>query len=167
MKLTPIAAAVLIPSTLAGIAFASMPFVNGSSAGALTAHASVRPAARTPHPVSHARPTAVAAAAAAKPATTATQQAATSQAPAPAAAQPAAPQMSPAEASFEKCVAWRESGDNPTASSAGMFGILPSVWAQLGYPGTADQASVAQQLIAFHRLYLEYGNQPWTPSDGC
>jgi hypothetical protein len=82
-------------------------------------------------------------------------------------AQPAAPQMSAAEASYEKCVAWRESGDNPTASSAGMFGILPSVWAQLGYPGTADQASVAQQLIAFHRLYLEYGTQPWTPSDGC
>jgi len=75
--------------------------------------------------------------------------------------------MSPAEASYERCVAWRESGDNPTASSAGMFGILPSVWAQLGYPGTADQAPVAQQLIAFHRLYLEYGTQPWTPSDGC
>ena len=163
MKLTPIAAAVLIPSTLAGIAFSSMPFVNGSSAAALTAHASVRPAARTVHTVRTVPPTA----AAGKPASTSTQNAAVSQAPAPAVAQPAAPQMSAAEASYEKCVAWRESGDNPTASSAGMFGILPYVWAQLGYPGTADQASVAQQVIAFHRLYLEYGTQPWTPSDGC
>ena len=165
MKLTPIAAAVLIPSTLAGIAFSSMPFVNGSSAAALTAHASVRPAARTVHTVSPVSPTA--AAAAGKPASAPTQPAAVSQAPATAVAQPAAPQMSAAEASYEKCVAWRESGDNPTASSAGMFGILPYVWAQLGYPGTADQASVAQQVIAFHRLYLEYGTQPWTPSDGC
>jgi hypothetical protein len=81
--------------------------------------------------------------------------------------QPATPQMSAAEASFEKCVAWRESGDNPTASSAGMFGILPFVWAQLGYPGTAEQAPVAQQVVAFHRLYLEYGTHPWAPSDGC
>ena len=165
MKLTPIAAAVLIPSTLAGIAFSSMPFVNGSSAAALTAPASVRPAARPARTVSPVSPTA--AVAAGKPASAPTQPAAVSQAPTPAVTQPAAPQMSAAEASYEKCVAWRESGDNPTASSAGMFGILPSVWAQLGYPGTADQASVAQQLIAFHRLYLEYGTQPWTPSDGC
>ena len=75
--------------------------------------------------------------------------------------------MSAAEQSFEQCVAWRESGDNPTASSAGMFGILPSVWAQLGYPGTAAQASVAQQVVAFDRLYHMYGTQPWAPSDGC
>jgi hypothetical protein len=165
MKLTPIAAAVLIPSTLAGIAFSSMPFVNGSSAAALTAHASVRPAGRTVYTVRPVSPTGPAATV--KPASTPTQPAAVSQAPATAVAQPAAPQMSAAEASYEKCVAWRESGDNPTASSAGMFGILPYVWAQLGYPGTADQASVAQQVIAFHRLYLEYGTQPWTPSDGC
>src|SRR5258708_5706268 len=52
---------------------------------------------------------------------------------------------------FERCVAWRESGDRPTASSAGMFGILPSVWASLGYPGTAGQASVAMQKAAFNR----------------
>jgi hypothetical protein len=165
MKLTPVAAAVLIPATLAGIAFSSVPFVNGSSAAAVTADLSVRPAARSVHTASHARRTA--AAVAAKPATAATEPAAVSQAPAPGAAQPAAPQMSAAEASFEQCVAWRESGNNPTASSAGMFGILPSIWAQLGYPGTAAQASVAQQLIAFHRLYLEYGTHPWAPYDGC
>jgi hypothetical protein len=75
--------------------------------------------------------------------------------------------MSAAEASFEKCVAWRESGDNPTASSAGMFGILPSIWAQLGYSGTAEQASVAQQVVAFHQLYLQDGTSPWGPYDGC
>ena len=69
--------------------------------------------------------------------------------------------------SFEQCVAWRESGDNPTASSAGLFGILPSTWAQLGYSGTAGQASVALQKVAFTRLYAEYGAQPWAPSDGC
>ena len=69
--------------------------------------------------------------------------------------------------SFEQCVAWRESGDNPTASSAGLFGILPSTWAELGYSGTAGQASVALQKVAFSRLYAEYGAQPWAPSDGC
>src|SRR5712692_3920360 len=85
-----------------------------------------------------------------------------------AAASPASPSsllsgMSP----FERCVAWRESGDNPTASSAGLFGILPSTWASLGYPGTAGQASVAMQKAAFDRLYAQYGTSPWAPYDGC
>jgi nucleoid-associated protein YgaU len=69
--------------------------------------------------------------------------------------------------SYEQCVAWRESGDNPRASSAGLFGILPSTWAELGYSGTAGQASVAMQKVAFQRLYAQYGTQPWSPSDGC
>jgi len=69
--------------------------------------------------------------------------------------------------SYEQCVAWRESGDNPRASSAGLFGILPSTWAELGYSGTAGDASVALQKVAFQRLYAEYGTQPWSPSDGC
>jgi hypothetical protein len=68
---------------------------------------------------------------------------------------------------FEQCVAWRESGDNPTASSAGLFGILPATWASLGYSGTAGQASVAQQKVAFNRLYAMYGTSPWAPYDGC
>jgi hypothetical protein len=89
--------------------------------------------------------------------------AARQQAAASTASQPVTAGMS----SFEQCVAWRESGDNPTASSAGMFGILPSTWAELGYSGTAGQASVAQQKVAFQRLYAEYGAQPWAPSDGC
>jgi hypothetical protein len=68
---------------------------------------------------------------------------------------------------FERCVAWRESSDNPTASSAGLFGILPSTWASLGYQGTAGQASVALQKAAFNRLYSMYGTSPWAPYDGC
>ena len=68
---------------------------------------------------------------------------------------------------FEQCVAWRESGDNPTASSAGLFGILPSTWASLGYQGTAGTSSVALQKAAFDRLYAEYGTSPWAPYDGC
>jgi hypothetical protein len=68
--------------------------------------------------------------------------------------------------SFEQCVAWRESGNTPTDPD-GLFGILPSVWAQLGYSGTAGQASVAQQEAAFNQLYAQYGAQPWAPSDGC
>ena len=68
---------------------------------------------------------------------------------------------------FERCVAWRESGDNPTASSAGLFGILPSTWASLGYPGTAGQAPVTMQKAAFNRIYAQYGTSPWAPYDGC
>jgi LysM repeat protein len=70
------------------------------------------------------------------------------------------------ESFFEQCVAWRESSDTPTDPD-GLFGILPSTWASLGYSGTAGQASVAQQQVAFNRLYAEYGVQPWAPSDGC
>jgi hypothetical protein len=68
--------------------------------------------------------------------------------------------------SFEQCVAYRESTDTPTDPD-GLFGILPSTWASLGYSGTAGQASVAQQEAAFNQLYAEYGTQPWAPSDGC
>lgn len=67
---------------------------------------------------------------------------------------------------FEACVAWRESGDTPT-DPAGLFGILPSTWASLGYSGTAGQASVAVQEQAFNKLYAQYGTAPWAPYDGC
>ena len=67
---------------------------------------------------------------------------------------------------FEACVAWRESGDTPT-DPAGLFGILPSTWASLGYSGTAGQASVAVQEQAFNKLYAQYGTSPWAPYDGC
>ena len=68
--------------------------------------------------------------------------------------------------SFEQCVAWRESSNTPT-DPGGLYGILPSTWASLGYSGTAGQASVAQQQAAFNRLYAEHGTQPWAPYDGC
>lgn len=173
-KLTPIAAAALISSALAGIGGSVMPFVNGSSAAVPTAHAAVR----TVHATSHARPSAhrsarrLTATATAKPAA-ATPQAQTTQPPAAAQSAPGTTTattnqpLTAGMSAFEQCVAWRESGDNPTASSAGLFGILPSVWAQLGYSGTAGQASVAQQEAAFNQLYAQYGAQPWAPSDGC
>ena len=69
--------------------------------------------------------------------------------------------------SFQQCVAWRESGDNPTASSSGLYGILPSTWASLGYSGTAGSASVAQQNQAFQQLYAQDGTSPWSAYDGC
>jgi LysM repeat protein len=72
-----------------------------------------------------------------------------------------------APSSFQQCVAWRESGNNPTASSAGLYGILPSTWASLGLSGTAEQASVAQQTAAFQELYAQDGTSPWAPYDGC
>jgi hypothetical protein len=155
VRFTPLAAASLIPATVAGIALTITPFAIGTPAVAATQHPASAAVHSTPAP---------------RASTPATHPAASQPAAAPAPAapqQPATPQMSAAEASFEKCVAWRESGNNPTASSAGMFGILPSIWAQLGYQGTAEQAPVAQQVVAFHRLYLQYGTQPWAPYDGC
>jgi murein DD-endopeptidase MepM/ murein hydrolase activator NlpD len=90
-------------------------------------------------------------------------------APAPAPASPVtapASRASSAPSSFQQCVAWRESSDTPTDPD-GLYGILPSTWASLGYSGTAGQASVAQQNDAFQRLYAEDGTQPWAPYDGC
>jgi LysM domain/Transglycosylase-like domain len=71
-----------------------------------------------------------------------------------------------APSSFQQCVAWRESSNTPTDPD-GLYGILPSTWASLGYSGTAGEASVAQQNQAFQRLYAEDGTQPWAPYDGC
>jgi hypothetical protein len=88
---------------------------------------------------------------------------------APAAQAPAATQTSPGggTSSFQQCVALHESGNNPTASSSGLYGILPSTWSSLGYSGTAGQASVAQQNAAFSKLYAQSGTQPWASYDGC
>lgn len=68
--------------------------------------------------------------------------------------------------SFEQCVAWRESSDTPTDPD-GLFGLLPSTWASLGFSGTAGEAPVAVQEEAFSRLYAEDGTAPWAPYDGC
>lgn len=198
MKLSQLAAATLVPATVAGIALTAMPFAQASPAP--TAHHVAHHAAKHDAPVTAAKPTN--ATGSSKPSATAH-----SPAPAPAPARPTsaqhaastgqaashtpmqAPSQAPAHAaaqtapqgqastssqpitagmsSFEQCVAWRESGDNPTASSAGLFGILPATWQQLGYSGTAGQAPVALQKVAFQRLYAQLGTSPWAPYDGC
>jgi murein DD-endopeptidase MepM/ murein hydrolase activator NlpD len=71
-----------------------------------------------------------------------------------------------APSSFQQCVAWRESSDTATDPD-GLYGILPSTWASLGYSGTAGQASVAQQNQAFQQLYARDGAAPWAAYDGC
>jgi hypothetical protein len=168
MKISQLAVATLVPATIAGVVLTAVPFAEAAPAAHTAvpaAHATVHHAApakpkprRAPHhKAHHARH------AAGATATTPAQDSQAGSAQTGTASQPLTAGMS----SFEQCVAWRESGDNPTASSAGLFGILPSTWAQLGYSGTAGQASVALQKVAFTRLYAEYGAQPWAPSDGC
>jgi LysM repeat protein len=68
--------------------------------------------------------------------------------------------------SFQQCVSWRESGNTPTDPD-GLYGFLPSTWHQLGYSGTAGQASVATQQAAFSKAYAMWGTSPWAPYDGC
>jgi LysM repeat protein len=70
------------------------------------------------------------------------------------------------QSAFEKCVSWRESGNTPTDPD-GLYGFLPSTWHQLGYSGTAGQASVATQRAAFGKAYAMWGTSPWAPYDGC
>ena len=70
------------------------------------------------------------------------------------------------QSSFQQCVSWRESGNTPTDPD-GLYGFLPSTWHQLGYSGTAGQASVATQNEAFAKAYAMWGTSPWAPYDGC
>lgn len=172
MKITQIAAATLLPATAAGIVLSAMPLAQAAPVAPAPAHAVHHAvAAKTvrPRQVRHHRHHSHATVNHGPSDTTATpaqdgQAASTPTQPAAAtASQPLTAGMS----SFEQCVAWHESGDNPTASSSGLFGILPATWAQLGYSGTAGQASVAQQKIAFQQLYAKYGTSPWAPYDGC
>jgi hypothetical protein len=175
MKITPIAAATILPATLAGVVLTAMPLAQAAPvpahahaahhAAATRSEKAAKTAAKPSHiPARHTQ-------AAAQQTAGSTATAIPSQAPAQPAPQPQ--QVTPSQpltagmSSFEQCVAWHESGDNPTASSAGLFGILPATWAQLGYSGTAGQASVALQKVAFSRLYAEYGSSPWAPYDGC
>ena len=168
MKISKLAIATLVPATVAGVVATAVPFAQAAPATA-AARAVAAPAAH------HVAAPAAHHAAAAKPKPRRTvhhrahhaHRAASATASAPAQASTVGQPITAGMSSFEQCVAWRESGDNPTASSAGLFGILPSTWAQLGYSGTAGQASVALQKVAFTRLYAEYGAQPWAPSDGC
>jgi hypothetical protein len=104
--------------------------------------------------------------AAASQPTAASQPAAPSQLAATEPGQPSGPTLTAGMSSFEQCVAWRESSDTPTDPD-GLFGLLPSTWASLGYSGTAGEASVAVQKEAFSRLYAADGTAPWAPYDGC
>src|ERR1700722_18537844 len=171
MKISKLALATLVPATAAGVVLTAVPFAQAAPA-APVAHTAAS-ASHTATPAAHTAPLAVHHMPPAKPKPHRARHhkahhahhsaTATTPAQASTAGQPITAGMS----SFEQCVAWRESGDNPVASSAGLFGILPSTWAPLGYSGTAGQASVALQKVAFTRLYAEYGAQPWAPSDGC
>lgn len=183
MKIKKIAVAAIVPAAVAGVTASSFAAVQAATAQP-SAHAAVRPVrvVRPVHPV-HSTGKRTARHAAHGSARKQVSKARTASAGpdrsrhvthARAKASPAAQSAAPSSSSlfsgmsaFERCVAWRESGDNPTASSAGLFGILPPTWASLGYPGTAGQASVAMQKAAFNRLYAQYGTSPWAPYDGC
>ncbi len=194
MKITKnLAAAVLVPAAVAGITVSSLAVVQASTdqpgrAQDPVRHAALAQPAKLTNPAAHHASTHKKAGKAAanslnhaRHANARAHHAAHANAhrrahakPAPArpapAAQPAGPSstsMFAGMSSFERCVAWRESGDNPTASSAGLFGILPSTWASLGYQGTAGTSSVTLQKQAFTRLYSTYGTSPWAPYDGC
>ncbi len=192
MKIKMIAAAALVPAAAAGVALsagttakASAPRHSASTSALHSAGVRAHATAAKTHDPTRGKAHAVHTAArhtskhgaSARPAAAGAAQASAAQAgqvqaghvQASQQAQSAAPSQQPlnaGESSFEQCVAWRESSDNPTDPD-GLFGILPSTWASLGYSGTAGEASVAQQKIAFNRLYAEDGTQPWAPSDGC
>jgi hypothetical protein len=185
MKLTKIATAALVPAAIAGVTLSGWAAVQAATdppGSHVQAHHAAqaglhRVGQRGAEPKQHRSTRELASMAKANAAQAQAAQRAHAhaghRATAHAASHPAAkPAASPKSwkagmSAFEQCVAWRESGDNPTASSSGLFGILPSTWASLGYPGTAGQASVALQKAAFNRLYAQYGTQPWAPYDGC
>src|SRR5690242_1903152 len=150
MKITKkIAAATLVPAAVAGITVSSLAVASAADTPSghahvrkvqeksraeqrLAAHGATDKVTHQARPAAHKRGSKTAAnslnqvhrVAHAKPASPAK--------PVPAAkpAKPAKPvSMFAGMSSFERCVAWRESGNNPTASSAGLFGILPSTWA--------------------------------------
>jgi|SRR5215472_18280954 len=187
MKINKIAAAILVPAAVAGVTVSSWAAVQAATSdpGAHAAAPQVRevrpdhrvhaPRHRTATHAAHAHRQA-GRAHAASPAPRQPRHGAHviagHRSDAKAASHAAQPAASPSSllsgmSAFERCVAWRESGDNPTASSAGLFGILPATWASLGYQGTAGQAPVAVQKAAFNRLYAQNGTSPWAPYDGC
>jgi LysM repeat protein len=73
--------------------------------------------------------------------------------------------------SFQSCVLNAESGGNYSAvnsssGAGGAYQFMPSTWASLGYSGSPQDASPAQQDQAFQTLYAQDGSAPWA-SDGC
>ncbi len=182
MKIKKISVATLVPAAAVGITVSSLVAVQAAT-GHPSAHAAAhrvrelgpRAARHAAHVSAHKQVSRARTASSGRDrARHGAQAKAGHRAHAKAAASPAAQPPAPSSSSppsgmsaFEQCVAWRESGDNPAASSAGLFGILPSTWSSLGYPGTAGEASVATQKAAFDRLYAQYGTSPWASYDGC
>jgi resuscitation-promoting factor RpfC len=73
---------------------------------------------------------------------------------------------------FQSCVIQAESGGDASAVNAstgagGLYGFLPSTWAALGYSGSPQNASVAEQNAAFAKEYAQGGAGAWAPYDGC
>src|SRR5262249_34096305 len=138
MKINKIAAAIVVPAVVAGVTVSSWAAVQAATSdpGAHAAAHQVRevrphhrahaPMHRTAKHAAHARKQA-STAGAASPGRHGSHVTAGHRAHAKAAshaAQPAASSPSSLQSgmsAFERCVAWRESGDNPTASSAGLF----------------------------------------------
>jgi hypothetical protein len=185
MKITKkIAAATLVPAAVAGITVSSLAVASAADTPSghahvrkvqqksqadqrLAAHGATDKGTHQARPAAHKRASKTAANSVNQVHRVARPKPAPPAKPVPA-AKPAKPvSMFAGMSSFERCVAWRESGNNPAASSAGLFGILPSTWASLGYPGTAGTSSVALQKQAFDHLYAQYGTAPWAPYDGC
>jgi LysM repeat protein len=99
-------------------------------------------------------------------ASTGSQASSSQQGQQPASSGSGGPASTAGSSSFQQCVSWRESGNTPTDPD-GLYGFLPSTWHQLGYSGTAGQASVATQNEAFAKAYAMWGTSPWAPYDGC
>jgi LysM repeat protein len=77
-----------------------------------------------------------------------------------------------APGSFQSCVIQAESGGNASAVNAssgagGLYGFLPSTWQSLGFSGSPQNASVAQQNAAFAKQYARSGSAAWSAYDGC
>ena len=61
--------------------------------------------------------------------------------------------------------AW--AGTATGAGAGGLYGFLPSTWQSLGFSGSPQNASVAQQNAAFAKQYARSGSAAWSAYDGC
>jgi LysM repeat protein len=63
---------------------------------------------------------------------------------------------------FAACVAFRESTNGTNqAYNGGVYGIIRASGINV------NGQSLAAQKAAFAKLYAQYGDQPWRPSEGC
>jgi nucleoid-associated protein YgaU len=91
---------------------------------------------------------------------------------APAAAPASSASYNGAPGSFQSCVIQAESGGSASAVNAssgagGLYGFLPSTWQGLGFSGSPQNASVAEQNAAFAKEYAQSGTSAWSAYDGC